>query len=70
MPRVEAEKIPTGGDAGELDGEENSYFELPEPTFAGCTHGRVIDISKAFFHIDIAEESKQYLLTGYCVCHC
>ena len=29
--------------------------------FAGCTHGSVIDISNAFFHIDIAEESKQYL---------
>lgn len=29
--------------------------------FAGCTHGSVIDISNAFFHIEIAEESKCFL---------
>ena len=29
--------------------------------FAGCTHGSVIDISNAFYHIEMAEESKKYL---------
>ena len=29
--------------------------------FTGCTHGSVIDISNAFFHIEIAEESKRFL---------
>ena len=29
--------------------------------FAGCTHGSVVDISNAFFHIEIAEESKCFL---------
>jgi hypothetical protein len=29
--------------------------------FSGCTHGSVIDISNAFYHIEMAEESKQYI---------
>ena len=29
--------------------------------FAGCMHGRVIDISNAFFYIEIAEKSKCFL---------
>jgi hypothetical protein len=29
--------------------------------FAGCTHGSLIDISNAFFHIEIAEESACFL---------
>jgi hypothetical protein len=29
--------------------------------FSGCSHGSVIDISDAFYHIEMAEESKQYI---------
>jgi hypothetical protein len=29
--------------------------------FSGCTHGSVIDISNAFYHIDMAPESKKYV---------
>jgi hypothetical protein len=29
--------------------------------FAGCTHGGIIDLSNAFYHIDMAEASKKYL---------
>ncbi len=29
--------------------------------FAGCTHGGIIDLSNAFYHFDIAEDSKEYL---------
>ena len=26
--------------------------------FAGCTHGGILDLSNAFYHIDIAEDRK------------
>ena len=29
--------------------------------FSGCTHGTVIDILTAFYHIDMAEASKPYI---------
>jgi hypothetical protein len=29
--------------------------------FAGCTHRGIIDLSNAFYHIDMAEDSKKYL---------
>jgi hypothetical protein len=40
---------------------------LPEgrPMFAACTHGSVIDISNAFYHIDLATVSQPYLGFGW-----
>jgi hypothetical protein len=29
--------------------------------FCGCSHGSVIDISDAFYHIDMAPESQKYI---------
>ena len=29
--------------------------------FSGCTHGGIIDLSNAFYHIDMAEASKKYI---------
>ena len=29
--------------------------------FNGCTHGGVIDLTNAFYHIDMAEDSKKYI---------
>ena len=29
--------------------------------FSGCSHGSVIDISNAYYHVEMAEESKKYL---------
>jgi hypothetical protein len=29
--------------------------------FAGCTFGSIIDISSAYYHIDMAQESKRYI---------
>ena len=39
---------------------EQIWKEVRE-VLGGCTHGSVIDISNAFFHVEIAENSKQYL---------
>lgn len=56
-----------------LNGHPLKKYELPRPfkmehlwkegryLFAGCTHGSIIDISNAFYHIDLAPVSQKYV---------
>lgn len=56
-----------------LNGHPLAEYELPRPfkmehlskegryIFAGCTHGSILDISNAFYHIDMAPISRKYL---------